>query len=387
MMRLAVVREGRALLYVPDTRQALTERGVLEPAWLDVFYNPVMTFNRDLSVVVASAYLRGSLSLVDAMAGTGVRGVRYSLELDGVTFGVVNDIDPRSLDIIKANIRLNGLQGVLTPANRDVNALLYSARRELGLRFDLVDVDPFGSPAHYVASALGALKRGGLLGVTATDLAVLGGSKPNAAVRKYWVSSLRPLRHYRETAIRVLLGYIARVAASQDLSIRPLLSISVDHYVRVFVTVEGGATRADETLRENMGCLEARPGGVIIMTKGCASGDGPLWVGPLFDPKLVEDALRALGRLDHLETADRLRWLLSTVSEEARLQSHFHQRLDILCSAQRRNMPTIEEVRSYLTGLGYDFSRTHLSPVGFRTNAPPEVLSELCSRIRRGSST
>ncbi len=382
MMRLAVVREGRALLYTPDSRQALTERGTLEPAWLEVFYNPAMTFNRDLSVVTANVFLRRNVSLVDAMAGTGVRGVRYSLEVTGVTYGVVNDLNPRALNIIKANIRLNGLQDVLSPANRDVNALLSSARRELGLRFDLVDVDPFGSPAPYIASALGALKVDGLLGVTATDLAVLGGSKPLAAVRRYWVGSLRPLRHYRETAIRVLLGYIARVAASQDLSIRPLMSISVDHYVRVFVTAEGGARRADEMLRNNMGCIETGPGGVIVMMKGCTGGDGPLWVGPLFDPQLVEAALASLDRLEHLETSGRLRWLLSTISEEAGLQFHFHQRLDHLCSAQRKNMPTLDEVRRYLTDIGYGFSRTHLSTVGFRTDAPPDVLSELCSRAR-----
>ncbi len=383
-MRLAVVREGKALLYIPDTRQALTGRGSIEPAWLDVFYNPVMTFNRDLSVIVARASLRGNFAFVDAMAGTGVRGIRYSLEVEGAEYGIVNDIDPSAYRIISMNVRLNGLEGVLRPANRDVNVLLSSAARELGLRFDLIDVDPFGSPAPYVASAMGALRRGGLLGVTATDLAVLGGSKPLAALRKYWVTSLGPLRHYREVAIRVLLAYMARVAASLDKVMRPLLSISVDHYVRVFVSLDAGARRADEMLKENLGCLEGVTGGLVMMTRACNKGYGPLWVGPLFDAEVVRGALGLLERLEYLETSERLRWLLETAKEELQLQSFFHQRLDQICSAQRSNMPTLDEVKDHLLSLGYKFSRTHLSTVGFRTNAPPEVLSRLCSEVRRG---
>jgi N2,N2-dimethylguanosine tRNA methyltransferase len=77
-MRLAVIREGRALLYIPDTRRAVTEHGGLEPAWLEVFYNPVMAFNRDLSVLMAEAFLSStglSAFFVDALAGTGVRGL------------------------------------------------------------------------------------------------------------------------------------------------------------------------------------------------------------------------------------------------------------------------------------------------------------------------
>ncbi|MGC9209664.1 MAG: hypothetical protein ACP5FT_00090 [Acidilobus sp.] len=386
-MRLAVIREGKALLYIPDTRQAITPHGGIEPAWLEVFYNPTMTFNRDLSILASRAYLRGQITLVDAMAGTGVRGIRYSLELDGVQDGIVNDIDPTAFHVINMNVRLNGLEGVLRPANRDVNALLTSLRRELGLRFDLIDIDPYGSPAPYLASALASLKRGGLLGVTATDLAVLGGSKPMAATRKYWVAELKPLRHYREVAIRVLLGYMARVAASMDKVIRPLLSVSVDHYVRVFVTVDAGARKADEMLKGQLGCLSILDRGVVVMGRSSAGCMGPLWTGPIFDEPFINEVLSVLERSDYLETYPRLKSVLLMIKEEARLQEFFHQRLDSLCSQQRANMPTLNEVRDYLKSLGYEFSRTHLSNIGFRTNAPPEVLSHLCHDVKRGPAS
>ncbi|MGC9072413.1 MAG: hypothetical protein ACP5HK_06985 [Acidilobus sp.] len=386
-MRLAMIREGKALLYIPDTRQALTTRGILEPAWLEVFYNPVMTFNRDLSVVVSESFLSGNITFIDAMAGTGVRGIRYSLELGDVQEGIVNDIDLMAYKIINMNVRLNGLEGVLRPANRDVNALLATLRRELGHRFDLIDVDPYGSPAPYIASALGALHRGGLLGVTATDLAALGGSKPPAAIRKYWVNSIRPLRHFREAAARVLLGYIARVAASQDMVIRPVLSVSVDHYVRVFVTVDAGAKKADEMLKDNIGCLEPLKGGVVTMRRQFTGCDGPIWVGPLFDSELVDKAIRTLDKAAYLDTYPRLKSVLNTIRDEIGLQAFFHQRLDVLCSEQKSDMPTLGEVEDYLRSLGYAFSKTHFSNVGFRTDAPPEVLSRLCYEVRRGPTS
>lgn len=381
MMRLAVIREGRALLYIPDTRRAVTEHGGLEPAWLEVFYNPIMTFNRDLSVLIAEAFLSStglSAFFVDALAGTGVRGVRYALELSRVQEGIVNDVDPLAFRLINMNVKINALNGVLKPANRDANVLLLSLRRELGMTFNLVDVDPFGSPAPYLASAISALGRGGLLGVTATDLAVLGGSKPLAAKRRYWVNMPLPLRHYREVAIRSLLGYMARVAASMDRALKPLASFSVDHYVRLFVSFDKGARKSDEVLERNLGCLDLMEGGVVRLTDLHDNCYGPLWRGPLYDQELVDRALKLLDKMQTLESLERLRRVLGIVRQELSLQNYFHQRLDHLCSAQRRNMPSLESVKRLLTELGFSFSRTHLSDVGFRTNAPPEVLSRIC---------
>ena len=77
--RLAVVREGKALIYIPDPRGAVAG-GRFEPAWLEVFYNPLMEVNRDFSVMLASILLsemkgRYGLRVLDAHGGTGVRGI------------------------------------------------------------------------------------------------------------------------------------------------------------------------------------------------------------------------------------------------------------------------------------------------------------------------
>jgi len=42
--------------------------------------------------------------------------------------------------------------------------------------YDAIDLDPYGTPAHLLDSALQAVAEGGLLAVTATDMAVLCGN-------------------------------------------------------------------------------------------------------------------------------------------------------------------------------------------------------------------
>jgi tRNA (guanine26-N2/guanine27-N2)-dimethyltransferase len=42
--------------------------------------------------------------------------------------------------------------------------------------YDAIDLDPYGTPAHFLDSALQAVAEGGLLAVTATDMAVLCGN-------------------------------------------------------------------------------------------------------------------------------------------------------------------------------------------------------------------
>lgn len=50
------------------------------------------------------------------------------------------------------------------------------ARRSPAARVDVVDLDPYGTAAPFIDSAIGCIADGGLLCVTCTDLAVLAGS-------------------------------------------------------------------------------------------------------------------------------------------------------------------------------------------------------------------
>lgn len=63
--------------------------------------------------------------------------------------------------------------------------------RKYGRQFDAVDVDPFGSPAHFLDAALQGTADDGILMVTCTDLATMCGNSPEACLARYGTMSMR----------------------------------------------------------------------------------------------------------------------------------------------------------------------------------------------------
>lgn len=57
--------------------------------------------------------------------------------------------------------------------------------------FDAIDLDPYGCPNRFLDSSVQCIADGGLLLVTATDMAVLAGTSPEACFVKYGSVSLR----------------------------------------------------------------------------------------------------------------------------------------------------------------------------------------------------
>ena len=69
--------------------------------------------------------------------------------------------------------------------------------------FNIVDLDPFGSPAPYLDAATRSVVH--LLEVTATDTAPLCGAHFNSGMRKYAAVPLNNEFH-SEMGVRILLG-------------------------------------------------------------------------------------------------------------------------------------------------------------------------------------
>ena len=73
---------------------------------LEIFYNPVMKFNRDMSILLLNALNRKNLQLADTLAGSGIRSIRFIKE---VNKGIINSIDindhsKESVKAIKQNL-------------------------------------------------------------------------------------------------------------------------------------------------------------------------------------------------------------------------------------------------------------------------------------------
>lgn len=115
-------------------------------------------------------------------------------------------------------------------------------------QFDVIDLDPYGCPSVFLDSAVQAVKEGGLLLVTATDMAVLAGNSPETCYVKYGAVSLK-IKSCHEMAVRILLQTIESHANRYGRYIVPLLSISADFYIRVFVRVYSGPYKCKFTTR------------------------------------------------------------------------------------------------------------------------------------------
>lgn len=75
------------------------------------------------------------------------------------------------------------------------------------LWFDAIDLDPYGCPSKFLDSAVNAVRDGGLLLVTCTDMAVLAGNTPESCYSKYGAISLRNSACH-EMALRIALQSI-----------------------------------------------------------------------------------------------------------------------------------------------------------------------------------
>ncbi len=363
------------------------------PSKATVFYNPIMALNRDIAVLALQVYQRTmerGLFLCEPLAGCGVRGIRFAKEVEGSNEVVVNDINSRATEMARANVDRNGLTGQILVLNEDANLLLsrHSGPRE---RFDFVDIDPFGSPALYLDSAVRALRDGGLLALTATDMAPLCGVHPRACMRKYGGKSLRT-EYCHELAIRLLFGGLAMTAAKHDLGVEPEFSHRTDHYIRVYAISHCGAKQADKGIQQ-MGyilhcfkCLhrEATQGLLPFQNSKCPecgskmSIAGPLWLGRLTDKIFCSQMKKEIYGQD-LEKAERALRLLSTSEAEADFPATYFV-IDNICDRMNLPVPPLKSVVKELIISGFQATPTHFNSKGVKTDASAKEITEIVSR-------
>lgn len=383
-----IVEEGRVKVVVPKLEAYVEEVWEYAPSKAPVFYNPAMELNRDLAVLAIQAYQRivgRRLSVCEPLTGCGVRGVRFAVEVEGIRKIVLGDINPVAVQLAKLNVERHNLAGRTVVVKEDAN-LLMSQNAAPRKRFDCIDVDPFGSPAPYLDSAFRALRHGGLLALTATDLAPLCGVHPQACLRKYGGKPLRT-EYCHELALRLLLGSLATTAAKHGVGVKPLFGHSTDHYIRVYTRVNHGARRADCSLRE-MGyvlhcfaCLhrETLKGLVPRLGRKCPecgskmSVAGPLWLGRLVDGDFCASMEESAGR--GLRREGRIVRLLSLIRGEAEGPPTYYVTDKV---SERLNLPTppLSRVIEEFKGDSFQALPTHFNPKGFRTDAPAKVVAE-----------
>uniref|UniRef100_A0A7J2THA0 tRNA (guanine(26)-N(2))-dimethyltransferase n=1 Tax=Archaeoglobus fulgidus TaxID=2234 RepID=A0A7J2THA0_ARCFL len=325
------------------------------------FYNPRMQFCRDLDMLVFSAI--GKHQILDALSATGVRGIRAMLEAG--CQAVFNDANPRAVENIRKNLEINNLDAEVFCLDASILTRIR--------KFEHVDIDPFGSPANFIESACVHSK---YLSVTATDLEALC-CKTSAGLKKYSAFVLKTdVPH--EIGLRVLIGFIARVALKFEKAIYPLVSWAKEHYYRVHLRIKRSNSEATKTL-EKIGqiafCRRCLKKDVIKLGETaeiCKCGEkpviiGPLWLAELKDAEFVKKVV-SLADGKHRD-------FLIKIQNEVDYPTAYS--IPKICSTISKPVPPISQVVEKLKKAGYAASVAHYCGYCVKTDAGIEKILEI----------
>ncbi|MFH1432171.1 MAG: tRNA (guanine(10)-N(2))-dimethyltransferase [archaeon] len=358
-----IVTEGKANVEIIEGK--MTKKDA-------VFFNPEMKFNRDISVACLRVFRKMTtekMVICDVLSGSGVRGIRYMLEVPDIELAILNDLNPTAVEIIKRNLDINKVKNAVIE-KMDSNVLLSLNKN----KFNFIDIDPFGSPAPFIDNAGRAVRHGGFLGVTATDLGPLAGTYPKTCLRRYGAKPIKTdIMH--ETGVRILAGHIIRTLSKHDKGFMPLLCFSSQHYYRIFGAVKKSRSFADKMLDEVGFLLYCHNCGRMEYSHHncgrCGCGEeydyaGPLYTGNLYDADLV----------DKIESADSImEKFIEILKEESKVDAMLYD-IHEICSRNKIDTMKRDTIINRLKESGYKASKSIFGGLKIRTDAPIGTIVE-----------
>lgn len=331
----AIITEGLAKLKISNVEKISKEMGV--------FYNPAMSLNRDISVLLLNSINKNNMQIADPLAATGVRSIRFLKESNKnkIKKIYINDNDKDAYKSIKYNLSLNKIQykgnNKTRLSNEDAGLFLLKSTG-----FDYIDIDPFGSPNPFLDAACKRLARGGIIAVTATDTSALCGTFPKACIRKYWAIPKKDAMMH-ETGLRILIRKIQLVAAQYGKALIPVFSYAKEHYMRVFLRNEKGKSKVDEMLRQH----------------NFFNNAGPMWLGNLWDKNLSSNMYYKMSKNKLFNKNKELLKFLSIIKGESKINAvGFYDLHDM----------KKEFIINKIKKMGYKASETHFKGEGIRSN-------------------
>lgn len=426
----------------PNTKFSIISEGqatILQPS--SVFYNPVQEFNRDLTIAILSEfaeehvretrekrhkillkenpgaveeehtplearkYCPDGLRILEGLSASGLRSMRFGLEIPGIKKILANDFDKHAVEIIQKNIRRNSLESLVEASHYDAAMLMYQNRKPDD-RFDVIDLDPYGSAGPFLDSALQSVRDGGILCITCTDGGTLCGNFGEKTFSMYGGLPLRS-KFCHEMALRIILRSIESHATTYGRYIVPLLSLSVDFYFRLFVRVYTSQLQTK---------FSASHTGMVYHCTGCGSYSiqplcnvqpgkndtnykftpargppvsancehcnhihqigGPIYLGPLHNVDFVSKIIsRVLDEPEKFKTSKRIEGMLSMVAEE--MDTPLYYEVDGLYQVVHCSPMKIIDFRSAVLNAGYKVSFSHACKNSLKTDAPNVVIWDI----------
>lgn len=419
---------------------------ILFPKQEEVFYNPIQQFNRDLSVTCIRAWdnLYGSklkshrhrkhnetkrrklnpdeqgddryITILEALSATGLRAIRYAKEIPHVKEIIANDLLPAAVKSIDRNVQYNNVEDIVKPNQDDANVLMYR-NKAVNKKYHIIDLDPYGTVTPFIDAALQSIEEDGMMLVTCTDLSVLAGNGyPEKCFALYGGVNMVSHDATHESALRLVLNLLNQSAAKYKKHVEPLLSLSIDFYVRVFVKVKTSPIKVKELQSNTMityHCSQCgsfanqRLGRMVekqsrkkkdqkIVKYSVAQGPpidskckycggtnhlaGPMYAGPLHNEEFINEVLKINeSRFKEKDTVygtkDRIKGMLTLAKSELTTDgSQFYFSPNTLSSLIKLQVPALKRIAAGLGSLGFDCSLTHAQPSTIKTDAPWDAI-------------
>lgn len=371
----------------------------------EVFYNPAQVFNRDLSILAisefASTNTTSPLRVFEGLAASGLRSIRYVKELRGpMPFEVTaNDIEKIAVERMEKNATHNGLQvgKDLLVSNEDAILHLHLNKN----KYNIIDLDPYGSCSMFLDSAVSSIAPNGLLCVTSTDGGVLCGNQPDMAFIRYGGFSLKK-DYCHEMGLRVMLHAIASAAARHKRGIKILAALSIDFYFRAFVQIIDRADCALESMMDTgivlqcvhcdfhaVQCIGRRDGsnrkpnrltpgtGQCPECNSVLSVGGPMYTGPLHDGAFTTALLNPnRDEFPGVTSWDKITALMHGLQSELPEVPLFYS-IRTLAGSVKVSPPKLRVFKFFIEQLGYRVGGSHRTPNTFKTDAPHSVVFDL----------
>ncbi|THU80820.1 N2,N2-dimethylguanosine tRNA methyltransferase [Dendrothele bispora CBS 962.96] len=363
--------------------------------------------------------------ILEALSATGLRSIRYAKEIPLVKYVIANDLSPAAAAAIRRNVHFNGLgpdpsipqSSTSNSDNKahdkirvnegDACTLMYNHRNN---RVDVVDLDPYGTAAPFIDAAIQSVNDGGLLCITCTDMTVLGTNNyPEKCLSNYGGVPVKG-EYCHEAALRLVLHAVSTSASRYGRYIEPLLSLSIDFYVRLFIRVNSSPAQVKKAmLKTSMfyicTCCQAfyeQPLGRMLekksdngnvnsypkTTPGPPVGDkcpecdsalhvaGPMWSGPIHDTDFVSQVLsHTESHSEHYGTAVRMKGMLTVAKEELHVPFYFTS--GKVSSFFHCITPSLDDLASALLHAGHKISRSHASAGSLKTTGSRQDIYDI----------
>jgi tRNA (guanine26-N2/guanine27-N2)-dimethyltransferase len=353
-----MIREGKAKLDIEAPDKISKE--------LQVFYNPKMKLNRDISIEIIKLITKPKsvepLRIALPLAGSGIRGIRFLLEApEAINELYMNDMSRNAITKISDNLLLNNIYDytkVILDRQSAQNFLFESKG------FDYIDIDPFGTPNPFIDAAVQRISRDGILAITATDTAPLSGTYPNVCIRHYDGKPLRnELKHF--VGLRILIRKIQLVAAQYEKALEPIFSYSIHHYFRIFFRCTKSKQKASDIVKEHkylLYCPECQEYSFSEYNSWkCDCGSKTEFAGKLYSGKLWDNKLAK--KID----------LIKEIPQEASFEGKYYD-IYKLSSSLKRSVPSFKNIKKAVETKKFKICRTHFSKDLVKTNMSAEEL-------------